>query len=95
MPDIPHEFKLVLTYRGFLDYVNQCVDMYKECPRPTKVEMHVEEMFSDWMDMARNYKTTGEIIQFVSDTEEWDSWLEYCDTIIADSLLGDSDGQGD
>lgn len=82
MPEIPHEFKQVLTYRAFLDYVSQAVDIYKECPRPTVIEWHDEKFFEDWMLMARDYKGKGEIIQFVSDEDEWDAWLEYAYYIV-------------
>lgn len=74
---MPHEFKLVLSYRSFLDYTAQCIDMYRECPRPNNIEKHDPEAFDEWMDMAKSYKASGEIIQFASEDEEWSAWMEY------------------
>jgi len=66
-----------LAYRSFLDYVAQVTSTYRECPRPTNIELHDEESFSDWVNMAQGYKSDGKFIQFVSDEEEWDAWYEY------------------
>ncbi len=61
----------------FLDYVSQTVEMFKECPQPTNIEKHDPEAFEEWLSMARKYKSSGEIQQFITEDEEWDAWIEY------------------
>jgi len=75
--EVPHEFKLVLSYRAFLDYATQCVDMYRECPKPNNIERHDPEALDNWLDMARAYKSTGEIQQFITEEEEWSAWIDF------------------
>ena len=65
-----------------MDYVAQAVDIYKDCPGPTNIERHDEYFFEDWLTMAKNFKSKGEVIQFVSDEDEWFSWFEYAYYIV-------------
>jgi len=86
MCNVPHEFKSVISYRQFLDYTHQTVSMYHDVPGPTQVDLHDEEAFSEWLSMAKHYKSKGEIIQFVSDEDEWEAWIGYAMIYIEGQL---------
>jgi len=90
---IPHEFKLVLSYRAFLDYVAQCSDMYRESPKPNNIDRHNPQSFDEWLDMARSYKSTGEIQQFITEEEEWDAWIRFAEQTAIEGVSFNAEGE--
>lgn len=66
----------------FLDHAREAIEIYRECPRPNNIELHDEEAFSEWIDMARAYKPDNRIIQFVSESDQWEAWYRYAVYII-------------